>query len=78
MVTVTDGVILEKELAREWSVGIERHRSRPIELLVAERANGRRGCSAVMPKQIDSCLPRHGIVLLRVFGIERVHDVPIT
>jgi hypothetical protein len=31
-----------------------------------------------MPKQIDSCLPRHGIVLLRVFGIERVHDIPIT
>ena len=73
---MADGVVLEKELARERSVGVERHRSGSIELLVAERANRGRGCAAVAPKQVDSRLYRHAIVCLGVLGIERVDDVP--
>ena len=51
MIAVPDGVVLEHELARERSIGVERHRRRPIELLVAERTDRRRGGRAVAPQQ---------------------------
>ena len=58
VVAVPDGVILEHELARERRVGVERDRGGPIELLVAERANGSRGCRAVPPEQVERRLLR--------------------
>ena len=42
-----DRVVLEHELAGERRVGVERHRRRAIELLVAERADRRGGRRAV-------------------------------
>jgi hypothetical protein len=35
VITMPDGVILKHELAREWRIGVERHRSGLIEILVA-------------------------------------------
>jgi hypothetical protein len=35
VIAMPNGVILEQELAREWGIGVERHRSGLIELLVA-------------------------------------------
>ena len=50
---MADGVILQHELARQRRIGVERHRRRAIELLVAERADRRRGRGAVAPQQIE-------------------------
>ena len=35
VITMPHCVILKHELAREWGIGVERHRSGPIELVVA-------------------------------------------
>ena len=67
-----DGVVLEHELARERRVGVERHRRRPIELLVAERADGGRRRRAVAPEQIERRLFRDGVVLPGVPGVHLV------
>ena len=76
VIAVTDGMILEKELARQRRVGIERDSSDPIELFVAERANRGGRCRAVPREQVERLVLRHGGVLLGVLGIDVVHHVP--
>ena len=70
-----DGVILEHELARQWDIGIERHRSRPVELLVAERPDCGRGCRAIAPQQIQRRLFRDGVVFPGVPGVHLINDL---
>src|SRR6187431_1071301 len=76
MVTVTNRVILQKELARQRRVGIERDRSRPIELFVAERTNRSGGCRTVETQQVERRVLRDRGVRLGVRGIDVVDDVP--
>src|SRR6266566_9512701 len=76
VIAVPDGVILEHELAREWGIGIERHRGSPIELLIAERPNGGRSGGAVTLKQIQRRVFRDGVVLPGVPGIDLVYCIP--
>ena len=70
------GVILQHELAREWGIGVERHSSGLIELLVAESPDCSRGRRAVLPQQIERRLFRDGVVLSGVPGIDLVDCIP--
>ena len=72
MVTVPDGVILEHELARHWSVRVERCRSAAIELLIAQSPDSLRGCGAVARKKIECRFFRDRVVLDGVPGIHLV------
>ena len=76
VITMPDGVILKYELARQWGVGVERHRSGPIEILVAQYSDRGRCCRAVAPEQIQRLPFRDGVVLLGVNGIHLVDGVP--
>src|SRR6266446_4033654 len=76
VITMPDGVSLNKELAREWGIGVERHRSGVIELLVAYSPDCCRCCRAVAPEQIQRFFFRDGVVLLGVRGIHLVDGIP--
>ena len=71
-----DGVILEYELAREWGIGVERHRSGPIELFVTQSPDCCRGCRTVTPEQLQHRLFRDSVVLLGMPGIHLVDGIP--
>jgi hypothetical protein len=71
-----DCVILQHELAGKRGIAVERHRSRPIELLVAESPNSGGGRRAVAVKQVQRRRLRHSVVLLSVFGIDLVNGIP--
>src|SRR5262249_3512213 len=76
VITMPDGVILKHELACHWGVGVERHRSGLIEILVAQYSDRGRCRSAVAPEQIQRLLFRDGVVLLSVNGIHLVDGIP--
>ena len=56
MVAVSKRVVLDEELASERRIRIQRHGGRPVQLLVAERPDGRCGRGAVDPKQLQGRL----------------------
>src|SRR5688572_10628461 len=76
MIAVPHGVILEKELAGEGSIGVQRDRRGAIELRIAEGTDGRGGCGAVTPKQFQRRLFCRRVVLPDVTGVDFVDDVP--
>ena len=73
MIAMPHGVILEKELARQRGVRVERHRSSSIKLLIAQRADRGRGGRAVLPEEIQRRLFRHRVIVPGVRGIDLVH-----
>src|SRR6476620_7346663 len=56
MIAVPHRVVLEHELARERSVGVERQLGRAVELVVGQRPDRRRGRGAVPLEQIQGRL----------------------
>jgi hypothetical protein len=76
MIAVPHSVILEKELARKGSIGVQRDRRSAIQLRVGEGADRRRGCPAVALEQIQRRVFCRGILLPEVLGIDLVDSVP--
>src|SRR4051812_14587441 len=74
MVAVSNGGVLEQELARDRGFGIERCERRAVELSIAQRANGLGRFSRVLLEQCDrSGLVRRWILLV----VAGVHDVDV-
>ena len=76
VVAVPHRVILEKELAGERRVGVERYRRGAVELRVLQPADGGRGKLAVPTKQLDRLLARGVGVLAGMGGVDVVDGVP--
>ena len=76
VVAVPHRVILQKELASERRVGVERDRRGAVELRVLQPADGGGGEPAVPAKQLDRLLARGLGVLAGMSGVDLVHGVP--
>ena len=76
MIAVPDRVILQHELAGEWSIGVQRYRRGSIQLLVAECPYGCCRHSAVVVEQIERLLPGYSLVRLGMPRIDLVDLIP--
>ena len=69
VIAVSHRVILQHELAGERGIGVEGDRRRLRELRVGEGSDGVGGGSAVLPQELEGCVPGHACVFQGVPGI---------
>src|SRR4051794_6982682 len=76
VVTVAHRMILQEELASQWSVTVERLGRRAVEFFVGKRPDSRARRRAVGSQQRECGLLGYVVVLIRMVPVDRMDRVP--